>query len=73
MSGQSLNFTENHSTLGRTRGGGWILLPSEVFLRFFLDDQISAPGVFSSCSSILRTYFETSLVMMVTKYDVMTS
>ena len=73
MLGQSLNFTENHSTLGRTRGGGWISLPSEVFLRFFQDDKISARDVFSSCSSILRTHFETSLVMMVTKYDVMMS
>ena len=36
----------------------------EVFLSFFLDDKTSAPDVFSSCSFISRTHFETSLVMV---------
>ena len=49
-------------TLGRTRGC-W-MPPHEVFLSFFLEDKTSAPHLFSSCSSIPRTEFETSLVMV---------
>ena len=44
-------------------GGGWLLPPSEVFRNFFPDDKTSAPEVFSSCSCIPRTNFETNLVM----------
>ena len=34
------------------------------FLIFFLDDETSAPDVFSSCSFIPRAHFKTSLVMV---------
>ena len=34
----------------------------KVFLSFFLEDTTSAPDVFSSCSFIPRTNFETSSV-----------
>ena len=37
---------------------------AEAFLIFFLDDKASASDVFSSCSFIPRTHFETSLVMV---------
>ena len=47
---------------GRGRGEGGN--PHKVFLIFFLDDKSSAPKVFRSCSFILRTHFETSLVMV---------
>ena len=61
-------------TLGRTgmQGGGGVggggeggCHPvSEVFLRFFLDNQTSAYDVFSSRSFIPRTHFEWSLLMV---------
>ena len=41
-----------------------VVIPSEVSLSFYLADGTSAPDVFSSCSFILRTCFETSLVMV---------
>ena len=45
-------------------GGGRVVVPpSEVFRNFFPDDKTSAPEVFSSCSCIRRTNFETNLVM----------
>ena len=56
--------------LGRTgkRGGGGgeggCHPVSDVFLRFFLDNQTSAYDVFSSRSFIPRTHFETSLLMV---------
>ena len=54
-------------TLGRTRGGGSGLYhPLHkvfFFLSFFLEDKTSVPDVFSTCSFISRTHFETSLVM----------
>ena len=49
------------------RGGGGKGLdatPHKVFLSFFLEDEISAPDVFSSCSFIARADFEMSLVMV---------
>ena len=51
----------------RTRGvggGGGMPTPRKVFLSFFLEDKTSAPDVFSSCSFIPRTLFETSSVMV---------
>ena len=59
-------------TLGRTgkRGGGGgggegdCHPVSEVFLRFFLDNQTSAYDVLSSRSFIPSTHFETSLLMV---------
>ena len=48
--------------------GGWgegvDATPHNVFMRFFLEDKISASDVFSSCSFISRAHFETSLVMV---------
>ena len=38
--------------------------PRKVFLSFFLEDKTSAPDVFSSCSFIPCTLFETSSVMV---------
>ena len=51
---------------GRVAGGkeGGCHPVSEVFLRFFLDNQTSAYDVFSSRSFIPRTHFETSLMMV---------
>ena len=46
------------------RGGAGSPPPPEVFWSFFLDDKTSAPDVFNSCSFIIRTHFETSLVMV---------
>ena len=46
----------NSLTLGRTRGAGLPL--SEVLPSFFLEDETSAPDVFSSSSFIPRTHFE---------------
>ena len=43
--------------------GGVVGCPPEVFL-IFLDDKTSIPDVFSSCSFIPRTQFETSLLMV---------
>ena len=49
------------------------ITPPEVFLFSFRDDKTSAPDVFSSCSFILRTHFETSLVMIsFNGYEIMT-
>ena len=46
-------------------GGGRLWMPShKVFLSFFLEDKISAPDVFSSCSFIPRAHFESSSVMV---------
>ena len=49
----------------------------KVFLSFFLEDKASAPDVFSSCSFIPCTQFESPLVdgqfCMVTRYDVISS
>ena len=47
-------------------GGGWgaDTTPHKVFLSFFLEDKTSVPVVFSSCSFISRTHFETTLVMV---------
>ena len=49
----------------------------KVFLSFFLEDKASAPDVFSSCSFIPCTQFESRLVdgqfCMVTRYDVIRS
>ena len=45
--------------------GGWVdAIPSQVFLVLFLDDQASTTDVFCSCLFILRTYFDTRLVMI---------
>ena len=44
-------------------GGGRVATPMR-FLIFFLDDETSAPDVFSSCSFIPRAHFETSQVMV---------
>ena len=49
-----------HLTLERTSYGG--CQPHKVFLRFLLEDKTSAPDVFSSCSFIPRSHFETSSV-----------
>ena len=57
----------NKLTLGRTGGGegmGVDATPHKVFLSFFPEDKTSVPEVFSSCSFISRTDFETSLVMV---------
>ena len=40
-------------------GGG-----AEVFLNIFQEDKASTPDVFSSCSFITCTHFETSSVMV---------
>ena len=45
-------------------GGGVVATPPEVFLSFFLEDKTSAPDVFTSCSFIPCTHFQTSLVMV---------
>ena len=46
-------------------GGGRVdAIPSQVFLVLFLDDQASTTDVFCSCLFILRTYFDTRLVMI---------
>ena len=44
-------------------GGGGAATPMRFFI-FFLDDETSAPDVFSSCSFIPRAHFETSQVMV---------
>ena len=49
---------------GTYRVDGWMPPPLRFFLIFSLDDQTSAPDVFSSCSFITRAHFETSLVMI---------
>ena len=49
--------------MGGGLGGGGVPPLSEVFLSISIDDKTSAPEVFSSCSFIRRTHFETSLVM----------
>ena len=54
----------NPRRYGGKRGGGWLPPHSEVLYTFFLDNKTSAPHVFSSCSSIPRPHFETSLVMV---------
>ena len=59
-------FVLNSRTYKGVRGGGgrgWLSPASEVFRNFFPDDKTSAPEVFSSCSCIRRTNFETNLVM----------
>ena len=57
-------------TLRRTRGkgGGCHPRPAKAFLSFLLEDKTSAPDVFSSCSFISRSHFESSSVM-VSFYD----
>ena len=52
--------------LGRTGGGGGWMPPPPMrfFLSFFLEDETSAPDVFSSCSFIPPADFETSVVMV---------
>ena len=53
--------------LGRTGGGGGGVAtppPMRFFLSFFLEDETSAPDVFSSCSFIPPADFETSVVMV---------
>ena len=54
--------------LGRTGGGGGgggrPPPPMRFFLSFFLEDETSAPDVFSSCSFIPPADFETSVVMV---------
>ena len=45
-------------------GGGVGAIPSQVFLVLFLDDQASTTDVFCSCLFILRTCFDTRLVMI---------
>ena len=49
---------------GGAGGDGWLPPLPKVFLIFFLDDKISGPDVFCSCSFIPRAHFETSLVMV---------
>ena len=57
-------FVLNSRTYKGVGGGrGWLSPASEVFRNFFPDDKTSAPEVFSSCSCIPRTNFETNLVM----------
>ena len=64
-------------TLGRTRGGGADGCHLKFFIFIFLlNDQASAPDVFSSCSFIPRASFGTSLVMVSyygTRYDIISS
>ena len=38
--------------------------PLNVFLSFLIEDQISAPDVFSSCWFIPGTHFESRLVVV---------
>ena len=45
-------------------GGAGSPPPPEGFWCFFLDDKTSAPDAFNSCSFIIRTHFERSLVMV---------
>lgn len=52
-------------TLGRTRGGGADGCHLKFFIFIFLlNDQASAPDVFSSSSFIPRANFKKSLVMV---------
>ena len=46
------------------KGEGGGRQPPGVFLSFFLEDKTSAPDVFTSCSFIPCTHFQTSLVMV---------
>ena len=48
----------------------WFGWNNEVFLSFFLEDQTSAPDVFRSCSFILCTHFEISLVSLLCLRDI---
>ena len=57
------SWTYKHG-LVRDGGGGVDAIPSQVFLVLFLDDQASTTDVFCSCLFILRTYFDTRLVMI---------
>ena len=62
-----LCFQTNYSLDVQVGGGGGMgvdATPYKVFLSFFPEDETSAPEVFSSCSFISRTDFETSLVMV---------
>ena len=45
-------------------GGGWLPLPPEFFLSFFLYDKTPAPDVFSSCLFISRAHSKTNLVIV---------
>ena len=51
-------------------GGGGCHPPRKVFLSFFLEDKTSAPDVFSSCSFIPCTLFETSSVVSCYGYEI---
>ena len=50
------------------KGGGRFF--RKVFLSFFLEDKTSAPDVFSSCSFIPCTLFETSSVVSCYGYEI---
>ena len=66
MNAQSpIVFVLNSRTYKGVWGGGGEdgCHPSEVFGNFFPGDKTSAPEVFSGCSCIPRTNFETNLVM----------
>ena len=55
----------NPRRYGGKGGGGVVVTPTlRFFILFFLDNKTSAPHVFSSCSSIFRPHFETSLVLV---------
>ena len=61
----ALKRTSQHLTIGRTRRGeGAGCHAPKVFLRFLLEDKISAPDVFSSCWFIPCVHFEPSLVVV---------
>ena len=59
MGERPISLTLRCSRGGRGGGGG-----RGYSDFFFLDDRISAPEVFCSCSFIPRAHFETSLVMV---------
>ena len=61
---RSSRDTSTQGTQSLGRGWGADTTPHKVFLSFFLEDKTSVPVVFSSCSFISRTHFETSLVMV---------
>ena len=58
------SWTYKHGLVRDWGGGGVDAIPSQVFLVLFLDDQVSTTDVFFSCLFILRTYFDTRLVMI---------
>ena len=58
-----VNITTAFTTWTVEVQGGSGYHPHKVLLSFFLEDKTSVPVVFSSCSFISRTHFETSLVM----------